>query len=68
MTAFLPNSVSGKNVRQTGKGLFLLFINIDLDLFPDSQIPRILGLHLGRETRLISFFERLKISYGDVWT
>jgi hypothetical protein len=67
MTAFLPNSVSGKNVRQTGKGLFLPF-TIDLDVFLDSHIPGILELHLGREPRLLSFFERLKICDEDVWT
>ena len=67
MTALLLNSVSGKNVRQTAKGLYASH-NIDLDVFLDSHIPGILGLHPGRETGLLSFFERLKICDVDVWT
>jgi hypothetical protein len=42
--------------------------NSNLDVFLDSHIPGILGLHPGREPRLLSFFERLKISDADVWT
>lgn len=42
--------------------------NIDLDVFLDSHILGILGLHPGHETGLLSFFERLKICDVDVWT
>ena len=42
--------------------------NIDLDVFLDCHIPGILGLHPGREPRLLSFFKRLKICDADVWT
>jgi len=42
--------------------------NIDLDVFPGPHIPGILGFHPGRETELLSFFERLKICDVDVWT
>jgi hypothetical protein len=32
-------------MRQTGKGLFLPFYNIDLDVFLDSRIFGVPGLH-----------------------
>ena len=64
------NNVTAITVQHTDKIVkaMLNSHSIDLDVFPGPHIPWILELHTGRETGLLSFFERLKISTVDVWT